>query len=244
MAGLFVSGHRRSMQGAGMKALKISSAEPLKSRRSTALSSSHSSRGCSSIPRACRAQLAPRARQLHGQGGSPEEAGLGSPFSRPASRAHLLAAHGKWSCCCCFLCWAGCGLSCGLQLWGRLSFLQPRALFTSVQLWGPPNAAQLLKAKMSSKQCELNCPPTSVPTIPSNKMSTSDKAEWGCKMQSTHYNITAVVGGYILLYFHGKRAVSAPGKALEIAPHLHRPNCKIFAWFFINSHMGKISKNN
>lgn len=51
MAGLFVSGHHTSMQGAGMKALKISSAEPLKSRRSTALSSSHSSRGCSSIPR-------------------------------------------------------------------------------------------------------------------------------------------------------------------------------------------------
>lgn len=141
-----------------------------------------------STTRACRAQLAPRAVRIHpcafqcshGKGGSEEEVGLGShivstsqqtpTWSQRTENEAAAASSAERGADCPAVC--GCGGGCPSS--GQEP---PGALFTSVQLSGPPNAAQLLKAKMSSKQCEPNCPPTSASSIPSNKMSTGNKIE-------------------------------------------------------------------
>lgn len=216
MARLFVSGHCRTMQGAGMKTLKISSAEreAVCLERSLLLHSASpqlpgtadSQRGACSWPgMEPRGSWAGVSYSLH------QPADPIRPQQMENEAASSSAEQGAD------------GLSCGLQLWRRLSFLQPRALFTSVQLWGPPNAAQLLKAKMSSKRHEPNYPATSV-CLQSHPIKcplvTKQNESVRCRARARTLLQWLVDRSYLCL--HGKGAIPAPGKTVERTPHLHR----------------------
>lgn len=112
---------------------KISSAEPLKSRsleHSPLLpqlpglaSAPRVPAGHSWLPEQCGFTPA-RFSAVVAREAAKRKLGWGLILSRPANRPHLVTAHRKWSCRC-FLRWAGCGLPCGLRLWGRLPFLRP-----------------------------------------------------------------------------------------------------------------------
>lgn len=195
MARLFVSGHGRACREQGWRHKRF----PLQSCRRAGGAEPGAQPCPPQLARllqhhsSCRAQLDPRALQIHpctsqrsqGQAGSQEGARLGShiPWSSQHSppghstqeRKLLLPPLGR--------------VRMVLQLWGRLSFLQPDPegglCLYQCSCEVPQMQPSCSKPKRAPNSVNQTVPPTSASSIPSNKVSTSNKTEWGCKMQST-----------------------------------------------------------
>lgn len=171
MAGLFVSGHRRSMQGAGMGTEKISSEEqeavclelsPLRSPPAP-----HVPAGHSWIPEDADA---PRhiGSAITAREGARRKLGWGLLCSPPAHRPHLVTAHRKGGCCL-----GRVRIVPRFAAVGRLSFLRPQtakgSVYTSAAVSSPKcspaarsqNELQTVWTKLSSYVClfhPIKCP--------------------------------------------------------------------------------------